>query len=273
MDIFSIKETMKYILTILFSTGLLFGQAKINGSTVKITGVPPNSLSNACISSTGTDAFTCDVSSQLTYTNGISVLFRPTAASCEGPATINMSTKGIKKLFGPDGTSDPVCMEDRNYLLTYDSTLDSAAGAWSIVSERIYQTKTLLVTEFSTNNSTGDGKAYFPVPPELNGTILYGISARVINAGTTGTMEIQAARCAAVTSGNTCSSTVDDMLSTKLTIDSGENFSVNATTPAVINTTYDDLSYGQVIRIDIDAVHTTPAKGLIVLLTVASADI
>jgi hypothetical protein len=49
-----------------------------------------------------------------------------------------------------------------------------------------------------------------------------------------------------------------------LTIDSGENDSATAVTAAEINTANDDVTTGQIIRVDIDDVHTTPAKGLIV---------
>jgi len=123
---------MKLFLALIVLTVSSFGQAKINGTTFRITGLPPNSLDISCISSTGTDAFACNVSSQLVYEDGAVVLFRPTASSCSGPATIDMSSKGSKKLFAADGTSDPACEQDRNYLLTYDSTLDSAAGAWTM---------------------------------------------------------------------------------------------------------------------------------------------
>jgi hypothetical protein len=56
------------------------------------------------------------------------------------------------------------------------------------------------------------------------------------------------------------------MLSTKLTIDSGETGSDTAATPAVINTSYDDVATNDLLRIDIDAISTTAPKGLIVTL-------
>lgn len=111
--------------------------------------------------------------------------------------------------------------------------------------------------EATTNTATGDGKAYFVVPPSLNGYNLTAVHARVITAGTTNTTDIQIAN---VTDGV-------DMLSTKLTIDSAETGSDTAATPAVIDATKDDVVSYNLLRIDVDAVSTTPAKGLIVTLT------
>jgi hypothetical protein len=46
------------------------------------------------------------------------------------------------------------------------------------------------------------------------------------------------------------------MLSTKLTIDANEYDSINATTPAVIDTGADDLATGDLLRIDGDVAGT-----------------
>lgn len=56
-----------------------------------------------------------------------------------------------------------------------------------------------------------------------------------------------------------------DVLSTNLTIDSGAQSSDTAGTPAVINTSEDDITSGDVFRIDIDAIGSTIAgEGLLV---------
>src|SRR5690606_25000268 len=94
---------------------------------------------------------------------------------------------------------------------------------------------------------------------------LVSVAAQVITAGTTNTLNVDLARCAAVASGNVCSGTVDDMLTTNLIVDSGEDDSSTATA-AAINTSNDDVSTGQVIRVDVDAVHSTPSQGLIIPL-------
>jgi hypothetical protein len=126
----------------------------------------------------------------------------------------------------------------------------------------------LVVFDFATDTATGDGKSYFYVPPSLNGMNLVGVSAQVITVGTTsGLLNVDLARCATVATGNACSGTVADMLSTNLTIDINEDDSSTAATPAVINTANDDVTTGQIIRVDVDAVHGTLAKGLLVNLT------
>ena len=110
------------------------------------------------------------------------------------------------------------------------------------------------VFEGATNCTTGDGKAYFTVPDFLGGKKITAIHARVVTAGTTGTMDIQIANV---------TDTVD-LLSTLLTIDSAETGSETAATPYVINTANDIVEANDLWRIDIDAIHTTAAKGLIV---------
>lgn len=115
------------------------------------------------------------------------------------------------------------------------------------------------VFDGATDTVTGDGKFYFTIPEEINGMNLVGVHAAVVTAGTTNTTDIQIA--------NVTDSV--DMLSTKLTIDSGETSSATAATAAVIDTTKDDVVTNDLLRIDVDAVSTTPAKGLIVRLRFA----
>lgn len=114
----------------------------------------------------------------------------------------------------------------------------------------------IICFDFTTDVATGDGKGYFYVPPALNGMNLVSVNAKVITAGTTGTMDIQIANVTDTT----------DMLSTKMTIDSTETSTDTAATPAVIDTTKDDVATGDILRVDVDAVQTTKAKGLIVTL-------
>lgn len=104
--------------------------------------------------------------------------------------------------------------------------------------------------------STGDGKAYLHIPPDISGLNLVYVHAEVETAGTTGTMDIQIHNVTQAA----------DMLTTKLTIDSGETGSDTAATAAVIDTANDDVSTNDLLRIDVDAVHTTPAEGLIVTM-------
>jgi hypothetical protein len=54
----------------------------------------------------------------------------------------------------------------------------------------------------------------------------------------------------------------------KLTLDSTETSSSTAATAVSINTSNDDLSTNDVLRIDVDAVSTTPPQGLILTIEV-----
>lgn len=114
----------------------------------------------------------------------------------------------------------------------------------------------LVCYDWTTDIATGDGKYYMHITPALTGMNLVYVHAFVVTAGTTGTTDIQIANVTDAV----------DMLSTKLTIDSTETGSNTAATPAVINTSTDDVATNDVLRIDIDAASTTKPKGLVVTL-------
>lgn len=114
----------------------------------------------------------------------------------------------------------------------------------------------IICFDFTTDNAIGNGKGYIVIPSGLNGMNLVSVHAKVITAGTTGTEDIQIANVTGVV----------DMLSTKLTIDSGETASDTAATPAVIDTTHDNVATNDILRIDVDAVQSSVAQGLIVTL-------
>jgi hypothetical protein len=116
----------------------------------------------------------------------------------------------------------------------------------------------IIVFDDETDVTTGDGAGdiWFRVPAILSGFNLVDVEAQVETAGTTGTTDIQIRKNAST-----------DMLSTKITIDSTETDSTTAATPPVIDTANDDVSSGDVIRIDVDAVSSTAPKGLLVELT------
>ena len=140
-------------------------------------------------------------------------------------------------------------------------TPDALAGS-TLFGRKVVQ---VVAFDFTTNTAIGDGKFYFVVPAPLNGMNLVAVNAQVITAGTTNATNVDLARCAAAATGNACSGTVDDMLSVNMTIDSGENSTDTATAPT-IDTTKDDVATGQIIRVDVDAVSTTPARGLLVTM-------
>ena len=139
---------------------------------------------------------------------------------------------------------------------TYYAGMVKDAANWAIM-ELDKRTVSIQIYAGTTSCATGDGQAYFRVPSALNGMNLVSVAAAVVTAGTTGTMDIQIANVTDAV----------DMLTTKLTIDSTETDSKTAATPAVIDTTKDDVVTGDMLRIDIDAIHSgTAAKGLVVEL-------
>lgn len=115
-----------------------------------------------------------------------------------------------------------------------------------------------------TNTATGDGKAMLRIPNWMKGYILTDQEAHVSTPGTTGTLDIQLRRNRRT---NATTRADADMLSTKLTIDTTEYDSEDAATPAVINASNDDVNPGDMVFIDVDAVQTTPAQGLVTELT------
>jgi len=106
--------------------------------------------------------------------------------------------------------------------------------------------------------AVADGVAYLPsFPSGLDGRSLLEAHAKVRTAGTTGTMDIQIHNVTQAV----------DMLSTKLTIDSGETGSDTAAVPVVIKSDDSEImsAYDE-LRFDVDVVHTTPAEACIVTL-------
>jgi len=106
----------------------------------------------------------------------------------------------------------------------------------------------------ATDTATGDGKAMFEVPEELAGMNITAVGAYVFTAGTTNSTTVQIRNVTQTA----------DILSTLISIDTTEVSSRTAATPAVINTSEDDLTLGDRLAIDVDAVSTTAAKGLTV---------
>lgn len=103
--------------------------------------------------------------------------------------------------------------------------------------------------------TTGDGKAYFVVPSDLNGLNLIDADAFNITASSSGTPTVMIHNL----------TDTADMLSTAITIDANEKTSFSAAVPPVINTSTDDVATGDIIRIDVD-VAGTGTKGLGVIL-------
>jgi hypothetical protein len=206
---------------------------------------------NAVINPDGTET----IEGSLTYTlrDGEKVTIQSDGTEWKiiaGEVTATTTTPGVSELATIAETSAGT---DTARSVTPDGLAGSRFGQEVI---------SILVFDDSQNCVVGDGAAdlFWRVPAKLNGMNLVGVAAQVQTAGTTGTMDMQIARIRAGTPA--------DMLSTKLTIDTTPDIDTkDAATPAVIDATNDDVATGDQIRIDVDAVHTTPAKGLVVELT------
>jgi hypothetical protein len=174
--------------------------------------------------------------------------------------TIDAASNTLSNIDTADVASGSKTGSDTKFVTGTEGTTNQGAK-WNADGDLVEDTKikhiTFSSTDTSTSLTTGDAKAFVIVPAELNGYDITAVQADVYTAGTTGTMDIQLHN---VTSAA-------DILSTKITIDSTEKSSSTAATAAVINTAEDDLTTGDIIRFDIDAVHTTPAKGLFITLT------
>lgn len=112
------------------------------------------------------------------------------------------------------------------------------------------RTVVLVVGGPTDDMATGDGQSAFVVPAVLNGATLTGVVANVCTAGTTGTATVAMRR---TRSGSTV-----DVLSSSASIAS----TALTSTGGAINGSYNTLATGDILLIDVDAVHTTKAKGL-----------
>lgn len=139
-------------------------------------------------------------------------------------------------------------------------TDDTRAITPEAFSQSAYGTFITILQPYLTSEdvSTGDnsGGVLFPVPAELDGWKLVAVEAFVASAGTTGTVDVQIRN----------TTQVEDMLSTKITIDSGETTSDTAATPAVIDATKNTVDKSDFLVIDVDAIPGTAPQGLLVKL-------
>jgi len=116
----------------------------------------------------------------------------------------------------------------------------------------------VLVFDDSQDTAVGDGAGdvFFRIPSKLNGWNLVSVAAQVQTAGTTGNLDIMIYNV----------TDTADFLSTAMRIETGETDTSTSAQPGTINTATDDVATGDSIRIDVDTVQTTAAKGLYVEL-------
>lgn len=104
----------------------------------------------------------------------------------------------------------------------------------------------------TTNNATGTTIGGDFVMP-FGGTIEE-VGATVDTAGTTGTLTVD------------INKNTNTIISTKITVDSAEKTSRTAATPYVLSVR--GFNKGDIFTFDVDAVHTTPAKGITIFMRV-----
>jgi hypothetical protein len=138
--------------------------------------------------------------------------------------------------------------------------LDRKVTVANLVKNGVTRYCTLTIFDKDTAPSTGNGKNFISIPPDVSGMNLTYVFASFMTVGS------GQSTAASVMVRNATDS--QDMLSTAITIDANELDSSSAATAAVINTSYDDVITNDQIQIDVDAVPSggTAAKGLYVTL-------
>lgn len=148
---------------------------------------------------------------------------------------------------------------DATRAVTPDSLAHSDYGKRYITIECVADTTAL---------TTGDGKCYWPVPPDFNGWVIVAVYAYTGAANSSsGVVNVDIDVCGAAATGIRCSGTNRDLLSTNITIDATESTSATAAAPPVINTANDDLATNEWVRWNIDATGTG-TQGLYVTIVI-----
>lgn len=108
-----------------------------------------------------------------------------------------------------------------------------------------------------TTHDVADAKQHFPTPEWLAGWNLIDVRVYVVTPGTVGGLfSVQIYNLTQTA----------NMLSTVCSVDPTEYSSDDAVTPVVIDTNEDDITQGDVLRIDFKAIHNTPGSGCYVEL-------
>lgn len=157
-----------------------------------------------------------------------------------------------------DHTTIAAPVEGQHIVDLDDSVWYYSNGTWrNLAGPPIYCIKVFADWQ---NVRTGDGRFMFAIDEDVDGKRLTDLDMYVTTASSSGIVQCQVRN---ITNGNV------DMLSTKIQVDANELHSATAATAFVINTANDDVSYQQIIAIDVDAAGTN-ARGLGISLTFAS---
>ena len=179
-------------------------------------------------------------------------------------ATITLrETKGSPLTFGEADGNFTNLNDDKQEIipnLSVDTSIDVDNDKFSFYDYSSGSTRSILpknVTSFTERTlivkcvadtigpSVGNGITHVTIPSTLDGKNLSSAQAHVYTVGTGSTTTVQLHN---LTDGQ-------DMLSTAITIDSGEKDSSTAATPSVTGA-YNGVSTADVIRIDVDVVAT-----------------
>ena len=138
-------------------------------------------------------------------------------------------------------------------------TPDALAGSYA-------GTKVVEAIIFKTTDAVtiGDNKVLYKISPSLYGMTLISVGAGVNVVSSSGAVTVDLARCLAVATGNACSGTVQDLLSTNITIDANEDDTELAAAAAVLANNTNFVA-GEWVRFDVDGAGTG-VQGLVVWL-------
>lgn len=170
-----------------------------------------------------------------------------TLVSGDATAIVDVATTGAAGKI-EIATAAEISAGDANLAVTPEELRQSDFGLRSPILQPIAD---------GTTHEVGDGKQYFPTPEWLAGWNLIDVRVYNVTAGTVGGLF-------SVMIHNLTQAA--DMLSTVCSVDPTEKTSDTAATPVVIDTNEDDITQGDVLRIDFDAVHNTPGSGCYVEL-------
>jgi hypothetical protein len=152
---------------------------------------------------------------------------------------------------------DTVMSATADYISFYDTAATSVKKI--VPANSVFFNRTVVIKVLGDTIPTyvQEGISFFTIPSSLNDLYLSGVSgevgAHVYTAGTTGTTTVMLY--------NETDSV--DMLSTGITIDTGETDSSTAAAAPVVDTSNNQVSTADVIRFDIDTIQTgTAANGL-----------
>jgi len=152
---------------------------------------------------------------------------------------------------------DTVMSESSDFIPFYDAAAAAVKKITPIDSVFFNRTFIIKVLPDAIPTYVGDGISAVTIPAALNGLVLSAVAgdlgAHVYTAGVTGTTDIMIHN---LTDGV-------DMLTTAITIDSGETDSSTAAAAPVVDTANNSVATATVLRFDIDAISSgTAANGL-----------